>query len=75
MMEEKLSVLFNNTFFIFYIQFFGVERRVKDHSDGERKTQLPINGLIFLISTIPQTGLHIPGSLVYQWWSTGWNKK
>ena len=55
---------------------------VKDHSDSERGNLLPPHGLLFLISSkcsficiITQTGLHIPQPVLYQTWSTGWNKK
>ena len=56
---------------------------VKDHSGRERENLLPpLHGLLFPISsksyficTIPQTGYHIPRSLLHQLLSTGWSEK
>ena len=56
---------------------------MKDHSDSERGNPLPpLHELIFLINskwsficTIPQTGYHIPRSLLIHLVSTGWNEK
>ena len=55
---------------------------VKNHSDSERENPMPPHGLLFpikskgsFICTIPQTGEHIPWSLLHMPWSTGWNEK
>ena len=55
---------------------------VKNHSDSKKGNPLPPHRLLFpinskgsFISTIPQTGLHIPRPLLHQSWSTGWNEK
>ena len=48
---------------------------VKDHSGSERENPLPPHGLLFPISSkgyficnIPQTGQHIPRTLLHQSW-------
>ena len=78
--KREGNVLFNDAF---YFRLYGVERMVKDHLVSERGTPLPpLHRLLLLISTkgsfictIPQTGKHIPRSLLHQTWSTGWNEK
>ena len=81
MTRKEGNVLFNDALNTFYLRLYGVRHMVKDHSDSERETPLPPHGLLFLISKgsfiyiIPQTGLHIPRSLLHQSWSTGWNEK
>ena len=66
----------------FYLQLYADRHIIKDYSDSEKRNLLlPLDGLLFLISsrgsfiyTIPQTGLHIPCPLLQQLWSTGWNE-
>ena len=64
--------LFNNALNTFYLRLYGVGHMVKDHTDSDRGNLLPLHGLLFPISskgsficTIPQTGWHIPWSLVH----------
>ena len=40
-------LLFNDALNTFYIQLYGVEHIVKNHSDSERGHPLPPNGLFF----------------------------
>ena len=68
---------------MYSIQLYGIRDMVKDHSDSKRGNPLlPVHGLFFPISrkgyfigSIPQPGYYIPQPLLYQLWSTGWNKK
>ena len=62
-MEERRSILFNDTLNTFYLRLNGVGHMVKDHSDSERGNLLPPHRLLFPISNkgsficiIPQTG-------------------
>ena len=62
--RKEGNVLFNNALNTFYLQLYGVQHMVKDHSDSKRGNLLPpLHGLLFLISskgsfifTIPQIG-------------------
>ena len=81
-MASDIWYLFNNALNTFYLWLYGVGHMVKNHSDSEIGNLLPLNGLLFLISskgsficTIPQTGQHTPWPLLHQLWSTGWNTK
>ena len=67
------NVLFKDKLNTFYLRLYGVGHMVKDHSDSERWNPLPPHGLLFPISSegcficiIPQTGYHIPRSLLHQ---------
>ena len=40
-------LLFNDALNTFYIQLYGVEHMVKNHSDSERGHPLPPHGLFF----------------------------
>ena len=80
--RKEGNVLFNDALNTFYLQLDGVRHMVKDHSDSEKGNPLPPHRLLFpinskgsFICTIPQTGQHIPRSLLHQSWSTGWNEK
>ena len=66
----------------FYLRLYGVRHMVKDHSDSEKRNQLPPRRLLFPINSkgsficiIPHTGLYIPRPLLHQSWSTGCNEK
>ena len=50
--ERTENVLFNDTLNTFYLQLYGVEHMVKDHSDSERGNPLLQHGLLFLIRTM-----------------------
>ena len=57
------NVLFNDAFNTFYLQLYGINHMVKDHSESERRNPLSLHGLLFPISSkgsficiIPQTG-------------------
>ena len=70
--RKEGNVLFNDALNTFYLRLYGVGHMVKDHSDSERGNLLPQHGLLFSISskgsficTIPQTGYHIPRSLLH----------
>ena len=63
LIRREGNVLFNDALNTFYLQLYGVEHMVKNHSDSERGNLLPPHGLLFPISskgpficTIPQTG-------------------
>ena len=80
--RKEGNVLFNDALNTFYLRLYGVKHMVKDHSDSEKGNPLPPHGLLlsinskgYFICIIPQTGLHIPRSLLHQSWSTGWNEK
>ena len=56
-----------------YLQLYGIRHMVKDYPDSERGNPLPPHGLLFPISSkgsficiIPETGYHIPWSLLHQ---------
>ena len=80
--RKEGNVLFNDALNTFLICLYGIGLTVKDHSYSERGNPLPpLHGLLFQISrkwsficTTPQTGYHIPWSLLHQSWSTGWNE-
>ena len=65
--EMKGNVLFNNALNTFYLQLYGIRHIVKDHSDSEKETRCHHMGYSFRLAA------RIP--LLYQTWSTGWNKK
>ena len=63
MKGKEGNVLFNDTLNTFYLQLYGVNHMVKDHSDSEKGNPLlphrllvPINSKGSFICTIPQTG-------------------
>ena len=77
--KEMFYLTTHSTHFI--LRLYGVGHMVKDHSDSERGNPLPPHGILFPISSkgsficiIPQTGYHIPRSLLHQSWSTGLNE-
>ena len=79
--RKESNILFNNALNTFYLQLYGIEHMVKDHSNSERE-KLLLHGLLFGISktssficTIPQSRWHIPQPLLHTSWSTGWTKK
>ena len=54
--RKEGNVLFNDALNTFYLRLYGIRHMVKDYSDSERGNPLPPHGLLFLISSIPQTG-------------------
>ena len=78
--RKKGTVLLNNALNAFYRQIFCIRYRVNDHKNSQRENLLlPLHGLLFLISnkgsficTIPQTGLHMPDSMLYQLMGPPW---
>ena len=81
--QDEGNVLFNDALNTFYLWLHEIRYMVKDHSDSERKNPLlPLHGLLIpfngkgsFICTIPLIGEHLLCPLLYQLWSTGWNKK
>ena len=80
--RKEGNVLFNDALNTFYLRLYGVRHMAKDHSASEQGNPMPTHRLLFLISskgsficTMPQTGYHIPRSLLYQSWSTDWNEE
>ena len=53
LLMKEGNVLFNDTLNIFYLQLYGFEHMIKDHSHG---LLFPINSKGSFICTIPQTG-------------------
>ena len=49
--RKEGNVLFNDALNTFYLQLYGVEHMVKDHSDSERGNPLPSHRLLFPISS------------------------
>ena len=50
--RKEGNVLCNNTLNIFYLQLFGIQHTVKEHSDSEKGNPLPsLHELLFLISS------------------------
>ena len=52
--RKEGNVLFNDALNTFYLQLYGVEHMVKDHSNSERKPAPASKGSF--ICTIPHTG-------------------
>ena len=47
--KKEGNVLFNDALNTFYLWLYGVEHKVKDHSDSERRNSQPPLGLLFPI--------------------------
>ena len=74
--KEMLYLTTHSTHFIY--GYMASDIYVKNYSDSERGNHgllFPVSSKGSFICTIPQTGQHIPWSLLHQSWSTGWNEK